>query len=126
MIRLDYISCFLTLGSTILIGKRLWQGWIIAGLNSVVICVIAVQTSQTGFIPANLFCIAIYGYNIMQWRKQSAEESHSTSWSGRLLRRAETHRGVRDAASRRKRSSTNHDRAARDRDRVRRRKLPAR
>jgi len=105
LIRLDYISCFLTLGSTILIGKRHWQGWIVAGLNSAVICVIAVQTSQTGFIPANVFCIALYGYNIMQWRNQRAEESRNASSSGRLLRRAATHRGTRDAAARRKRLS---------------------
>ena len=66
--RLDYISCALTVVSTVLLGRRLWQGWIVAGANSALICVIAVQTAQTGFIPANLFCLAIYGYNVRKWR----------------------------------------------------------
>jgi len=69
MFRLDYISCVLTIGSTILVGRKRWEGWLIAGLNSVLICIIAVNTSQTGFIPANLFCLALYGYNVWEWRK---------------------------------------------------------
>jgi hypothetical protein len=69
MIRLDYISCLLTVGSTVLVGKKRWEGWVVAGVNSVVICVIAKDTSQLGFIPANLFCLALYTYNIWEWRK---------------------------------------------------------
>lgn len=68
LFRLDYISCLFTVLSTILVGRRRWQGWIVAGANSVLICVIAVRTSQTGFIPANVFCLAIYGYNVVKWR----------------------------------------------------------
>jgi hypothetical protein len=34
------------------------------------ICDIAINTSQLGFIPANVFCIALYAYNILGWRKQ--------------------------------------------------------
>ena len=55
MLRLDYLSCVLTVISTILVGRRIWEGWVLAAANSVIICVIAAQTSQTGFIPANLF-----------------------------------------------------------------------
>jgi hypothetical protein len=66
--RLDYFSCLLTILSTVLVGRRMWQGWIVASANSAVICVIAVRTAQTGFVPANLFCLAIYGYNIAKWR----------------------------------------------------------
>lgn len=66
--RLDYFSCILTVLSTILVGRRMWQGWIVASANSAVICVIAVRTAQTGFVPANLFCLALYGYNIAKWR----------------------------------------------------------
>src|SRR5215467_7728700 len=77
MLRLDYLSCLLTIASTILIGRRKWQGWIVAGANSVIISVIGMQTAQTGFIPANLFCLAIYGYNILQWRERSAEGDSS-------------------------------------------------
>jgi hypothetical protein len=40
---------------------------VVAAANSAIICVIGVRTAQTGFIPANLFCLALYGYNIFQW-----------------------------------------------------------
>jgi hypothetical protein len=69
--RLDYVSCLLTIVSTVLVGRRKWQGWIVASANSAVICLIAVRTAQTGFVPANLFCLAIYGYNIAKWRTPS-------------------------------------------------------
>ena len=69
MLRLDYISCLLTVLSTVLIGKRYWQGWVLAGMNSVIICVIARNTAQLGFIPANVFCLGLYVYNVWNWRK---------------------------------------------------------
>jgi len=71
VLRLDYLSCVLTVVSTILVGKRLWEGWALAAVNSVIICVIAVRTAQIGFIPANLFCIVLYGINVRSWRKGS-------------------------------------------------------
>jgi hypothetical protein len=46
----------------------MWQGWIVAGANSLIICLIGFRTTQLGFIPANLFCIAIYIHNVVQWR----------------------------------------------------------
>jgi hypothetical protein len=67
-LRLDYVSCLLTILSTVLVGRRMWQGWLVASANSAVICVIALRTAQVGFVPANLFCLAIYGYNIAKWR----------------------------------------------------------
>jgi nicotinamide riboside transporter PnuC len=67
--RLDYLSCVLTIVSTILVGRRCWEGWILAAINSVIVCLIGFQTSQFGFIPANLFCIALYGMNLRAWRK---------------------------------------------------------
>ena len=69
MLRLDYLSCVLTIISTILVGRRCWKGWILAAVNSVIICVIAVRTAQLGFIPANLFCLVIYAINLRTWRK---------------------------------------------------------
>ena len=69
MLRLDYVSCALTVISTVLVGKRLWQGWVVAAANSVIICIIGVHTAQFGFIPANLFCIALYAYNLQTWRR---------------------------------------------------------
>jgi len=68
--RLDYISCVLTVVSTVLVGRKLWQGWVVAGANSVVICCIGLRTAQLGFVPANLFCIALYSYNLWTWRKR--------------------------------------------------------
>jgi nicotinamide riboside transporter PnuC len=69
VIRLDYLSCVLTVLSTILVGRRLWEGWILAAINSVIICIIGMKTAQLGFIPANLFCIVLYGVNLRSWRK---------------------------------------------------------
>ena len=71
-LRLDYLSCVLTVVSTILIGKRHWEGWILASINSVIICVIALHTEQLGFIPANLFCLVLYGFNVRSWRRAGA------------------------------------------------------
>ena len=73
LFRLDYLSCILTVISTILIGKRCWEGWILAGINSAVVCVIGFRTAQFGFIPANVFCIALYAVNMRSWRKTEAE-----------------------------------------------------
>ncbi len=67
--RLDYISCLLTIASTILVGRRLWQGWVIAAINSVILCFIGLQTAQTGFIPANVFCIALCAHNFRAWKR---------------------------------------------------------
>lgn len=69
VLRLDYLSCVLTIVSTILVGRRCWEGWILAALNSVLICIIGIRTSQWGFIPANLFCLVLYGFNLRTWRK---------------------------------------------------------
>ena len=68
MFRLDYLSCCLTILSTILLGKRLWHGWIIAGVNSVILCIIGMRTAQFGFVPANLFCLGLYAINLRNWR----------------------------------------------------------
>jgi len=69
VLRLDYLSCVLTVLSTILVGKRCWEGWILAGINSAIVCVIGVRTAQLGFVPANLFCIVLYGWNLRTWKK---------------------------------------------------------
>jgi hypothetical protein len=67
MFRLDYLSCCLTILSTVLLGRKLWIGLVIAAINSVIVCVIGIRTSQFGFIPANLFCIVIYAFSIRSW-----------------------------------------------------------
>ena len=67
-IRLDYVSCVLTVLDAFLLSKKLWQGWIVAAVNSAIICIISLHTAQFGFIPANLFCIALYTANLRTWR----------------------------------------------------------
>ena len=69
MLRLDYLSCVLTIMSTVLVGRRCWQGWALATVNGVVMCVIGVRTEQLGFIPANVFCIVVSAINVRAWRK---------------------------------------------------------
>ena len=37
-IRLDYLSCFLTVVATILVGRKMWTVLIVSGVNSLVLC----------------------------------------------------------------------------------------
>ena len=74
MIRLDYLSCVLTVIGTVLLGKKLWLGWVVAALNSAVVCVIGVRTAQFGFVPANLVCIALYTSNLINWRPRKQDQ----------------------------------------------------
>jgi nicotinamide riboside transporter PnuC len=71
VLRLDYISCVLTVASTILVGRRHWQGWLLGSMNGVIMCIIGFQTAQLGFIPANLFCMAISAQNLRAWRRET-------------------------------------------------------
>jgi hypothetical protein len=59
----------LTIASTVLVGRRCWEGWALAGVNSVVVCVIGFKTAQMGFIPANIFCMVMSAVNLRAWRK---------------------------------------------------------
>ncbi len=87
MLRLDYLSCGLTVASTILLGRRRWEGWALAAVNSVVMCVIGVRTEQMGFIPANVFCMVVSTVNWRAWRK--AGEPRETEEPGEApIRRA--------------------------------------
>jgi hypothetical protein len=76
---LSYLSCLLTIASTVLVGRRHWQGWVVAGVNSVVISAIGWQTGQWGFLPANLFCLGIYAYNLKAWwaPQRAGAEGHA-------------------------------------------------
>jgi nicotinamide riboside transporter PnuC len=73
-LRLDYVSCVLTIISTILVGRRCWEGWVLAAINSVIICIIGLRTEQLGFVPANMFCLVLYGMNLRTWRKSEVSE----------------------------------------------------
>lgn len=67
--RLDYLSCVLTVVAAILIGRKLWTGLVVSGVNSLIVCVIALHTSQYGFIPANVFCICVNAFSLRGWLK---------------------------------------------------------
>ena len=79
MFRLDYLSCFLTIIATILVGRKMWTGLVVSGVNSMIVCVIGVHTSQCGFIPANMFCICIYALNIRSWLKVQKDSPQSVA-----------------------------------------------
>ena len=79
MFRLDYLSCFLTVVATILVGRRMWTGLVVSGVNRLIVCVIGLHTSQYGFIPANLFCICINAFNLRAWLKVQKHPSKSTT-----------------------------------------------
>jgi hypothetical protein len=70
MFHLDYLSCLLTVLATILLARKSWTGLLIAIVNSLIVCAIALRTSQLGFIPANLFCICVYGFSMRSWLKK--------------------------------------------------------
>jgi len=74
MFHLDYLSCFLTVLATVLLARKSWVGLLIAIVNSLIVCAIALQTSELGFIPANLFCICTYAFSIRSWLK---EQTHT-------------------------------------------------
>jgi hypothetical protein len=79
MFRLDYLSCFLTVVATILVGRKMWTGLVVSGVNSLIVCVIGLHTSQYGFIPANVFCICVNAFNLRAWLKVRKDPSESTT-----------------------------------------------
>jgi hypothetical protein len=87
LLRLDSFSCLLTVISTVLVGRKLWQGWVVAALNSLIICIIGLQTAQFGFIPANLFCVVLYAHNLTIWRRTLTSET-ANHWTFALKKAA--------------------------------------
>jgi hypothetical protein len=125
MFRLDYLSCALTILSTVLVGRRYWHGWLIAGVNSVVVCYIGYRTAQTGFIPANVFCLAIYAYNICQWRNKPVLQQPLPSSATLEQHAAPTNAPRRTARANRLQAAV-YDRPVRRRYRIRPHSLPHR
>jgi hypothetical protein len=70
---LDYLSCALTVISTLLVGRRNWTGLVVAAVNSLIVCDIGWKTSQIGLIPANVFCLGVYAFSVRSWMKHSAD-----------------------------------------------------
>lgn len=102
MFRLDYLSCFLTVVATILVGKKMWSGLVVSCANSLIVCVIGLHTSQYGFIPANVFCICINALNLRAWlRVQKVLSESTTDASGQPDARCTRMSTSRKAATRR-------------------------
>jgi hypothetical protein len=102
MFRLDYLSCLLTVVATILVGRKMWTGLVVSGVNSLIVCVIGLHTSQYGFIPANVFCICINAFNLRAWLKVQKDPSESTTDASReLAARCKRMRTSQKAAARR-------------------------
>jgi len=73
--RWDIISAALTFTSMLAVGQRKWQGWGIAFLNSVAVCILAVHVApkQWALIPTNVFCLVIYTRNLIKWRRDDQQ-----------------------------------------------------
>jgi hypothetical protein len=107
MFHLDYLSCFLTVLATILLARKSWIGLFIAIVNSVIVCAIALRTSQLGFIPANLFCICIYAFSMRTWlkertyanRDQAQQQNGDSVADGPRMSPAMQHRTAADTAT---------------------------
>lgn len=74
--RWDIISATLTLASMLAIGQKKWQGWGLAFLNSVTVCILAVHVApkQWALIPTNLFCLVIYARNLFIWQRDERRQ----------------------------------------------------
>jgi len=69
VLHLDYVSCLLTVVSTVMVARKHWMGLVIASINSVIVGVIGLHTSQYGLILANFFCIMAYAWSVQNWRR---------------------------------------------------------
>jgi hypothetical protein len=67
MFRLDYLSCFLTVVATILVGRKMWSGLVVSCANSLIVCVIGLHTSQYGFCGFRKFWHANSGNSGTIW-----------------------------------------------------------
>ena len=100
--RLDYLSCFLTIVATILVGRKMWAGLVLSGVNSLIVCVIGLHTEQYGFIPANVFCICINAFHLRAWLKAQKDLSESaTDASSKLVAGCKRMSPSKKAATRR-------------------------
>src|SRR6266699_3360032 len=86
MFHLDYLSCFLTILATVLVGRKSWTGLLISIVNSMIVCVIGFRTSQFGFIPANLICIGVNAFSIRSWVKKTHTHGIGQRWGLGALR----------------------------------------
>ena len=96
-VHLDYLSCLLTVVSTVMVSRKHWMGLVIASINSMIICAIGLHTGQYGLILANLFCITAYAYSVKSWRRD--RKPALVSAAPRLARAAATRPRLPNRAS---------------------------
>ena len=65
----------------------MWSGLVVSCVNSLIVCVIGLHTSQYGFIPANVFCICINAFNLRTWLKAQTDASQLGTEAGSVLTR---------------------------------------
>jgi len=53
-------------------GRRIWEGWILAAVNSVIICVISVRRRRRDSFPPTYFGIVLVWDHLRSWRKAAA------------------------------------------------------
>ena len=80
MFRLDNLSCSLTTLATVFVGWKSWTGLLISIVNSMIVCVIGIRTSQFGIIPANLIWICVYALSIWSWVKKTQMNPNPLRW----------------------------------------------
>jgi hypothetical protein len=85
MFHLDYLSYFFTILTTILLARKSWIGFPVAIANSLIVCVIALRTSQLVFNPAKLFCIGVFAFSVRSWLKERTNPSRDQAQRQRSL-----------------------------------------
>jgi hypothetical protein len=76
----------------------MWTGLVVSGVNSLIVCVIGLHTSQYGFIPANVFCICINAVNLRAWLKGNDPSESTTGASSGLVALLQTNEHVISAS----------------------------
>jgi hypothetical protein len=108
MVRLDYLSCFLTILATVLVGRKSWTGLLISIVNRLIVCLIGFRTSQFAFIPANLVCICVYAFSIRSWLKKANTRTGSPGGVSRIKGNTEATEGVAPRRQRAQQSATHN------------------
>lgn len=77
--RWDLVSAVLTVAAMLAVGQKKWQGWGLAFLNSVAVCILAVHVApkQWALIPTNVFCLVIYTRNLIKWQRDGRRSKAS-------------------------------------------------
>jgi len=59
------------------VGRKLWQGWIVMILASVLWIVFGLRTRQYGFTVASMAFLVVYSRNLRAWRDDPSPAKHA-------------------------------------------------